>query len=248
MNTLLFILAITFIGPIIGSVLGIYKKYSKTQIFGMLSFAAGVMTFVSVLELIPESYRKGSVELTIGGILLGGFLMFLLNKTVPHYHHAEYVFTKKTSEIGKTAAFLFFGIFLHNLPEGMAIGMGGLSEIKFSIMVAIVIAVHDIPEAICIAAPLYFTTKKRFRSFLITLLTAIPTIIGFLATYYYFKNISALVLSAIIGLTAGVMIYISFFELLPQSFNGRLSRKEVLFGFLLGGFFVIFLQKVMQNI
>ncbi len=244
MDSLSFILLIIFIGPIIGAFLGIYKKYSEGQIFSMLSFAAGVMTFVSVLELIPEGYKNGSIELVIGGILAGGLAMFLLNKILPHYHHAEYVLSQKAKEIDRTAIFLFFGIFLHNFPEGMAIGMGGLSEIKFSIMIAIVIAIHDIPEAVCVAAPLYFTNKKRFRSFFITLLTAIPTVIGFLLTHYYFKNISASVLSVIIGATAGVMIHISFFELLPQSFGGHLSKKRALIVFLLGGLFVIFLQGI----
>lgn len=244
MDSLLFILLIIFIGPIIGAFLGVYKRYSEGQIFSMLSFAAGVMAFVSVLELTPESYKNGSIESVIGGILAGGLAMFLLNKILPHYHHAECVFSQKAKEIDRTATFLFFGIFFHNLPEGMAIGMGGLSEVKFSIMIAIVIAIHDIPEAVCVAAPLYYTNKKRLRSLFITSLTAIPTVIGFLLTYYYFKNISASALSVIIGATAGVMIYISFFELLPRSFDDHLSKKRALFGFLLGGLFVIFLQGI----
>ncbi|MBU4432472.1 ZIP family metal transporter, partial [Patescibacteria group bacterium] len=133
-------------------------------------------------------------------------------------------------------------IFIHNLPEGIAIGIGALPGFNFSILIALAIAIHDIPEAICVAAPLYYSTGKKFKSFLLTFLTVIPTIAGFLLTYYFFKNISGFLLGLIISATAGVMLYISFWELLPEVMSQKGKKLKYLPSFLVGSVLVLILQ------
>jgi ZIP family zinc transporter len=242
-NHLLLIIFISFLGPAIGSFLGVVKKYSEKQIGYMLSFAAGVMVYVSLFNLIPESLRNDTVLLAGAGIGLGMIFMHLMNFLVPHYHHSKGSELSKREKIKRLAIFVFIGIFIHNLPEGIAIGVGALSDLKFSFVIAMAIAFHDIPEAICIAAPLYYANGNKIKSFFITTITVIPTIVGFLVTYYFFNNLSSRLLGLTIGFTAGVMLYMSFFELLPSVFNGQGKRPIKIMYFFVGCLFVFILGR-----
>lgn len=237
-NHLLLIIFISFLGPAIGSFLGVFKKYNEKQIGYMLSFAAGVMVYVSLFNLVPESLIKNTVALAGVGIMVGMVFMHLMNLLVPHYHHSKGGELNKKEKIKRLAMFVLIGIFIHNLPEGIAIGVGALSDLKFSFVIAMAIAFHDIPEAICIAAPLYYANGNKIKSFFVTAITVIPTIVGFLVTYYFFNNMSDKLLGFIISFTAGIMLYMSFFELLPAVFNGPGKKLKQLICFFVGCFFV----------
>lgn len=246
MNMILLIIIISLVGPLLGSILGVFKRYSERQVHYMLSFAAGVMVFVSVLELLPESYRQNSFVLIILGVLLGGFVMHLLNEFIPHYHHSHRGVESKFDKLKRLALFIFIGIFIHNLPEGIAVGIGALPGYNFSVLIALAIAIHDIPEAICVAAPLYYTSGHRLKSFLLTFLTVVPTIVGFLVTYYFFKDIPGDLLGFIISATAGVMLYISFWELLPEVARQKKGRVAYVFSFFAGAVVVLLLQILLK--
>ena len=246
MGKLVLIAAIAFIGPLIGSLLGVYKRHKETQVYYLLGFAAGVMVFISVFELLPESYHYGSFSPMILGLFSGGLVMHLLNIVLPHFHHPDCARTDR-SDLKRTAFFVFIGIAIHNLPEGAAIGIGALADMKFSLIIALAIALHDIPEAICVAAPLYSNTGKKAKSFLLALLAAVPTIFGFLLTYYFLKDISVGVLGAVIGFTAGVMLYISLWEIIPAVIVSRQAEKKYAgFSFLAGMLLVFLLQKILE--
>jgi len=141
----------------------------------------------------------------------------------------------------KTATYILFGIFLHNFPEGLAMGSGAATSIKLSLTIAIAIAIHDIPEAICTSAPYYYATKKRMRAFLLSAATAIPTLLGFFLAYYIFKSIPEPVLGIVIAATAGLMIYIASDELIPTSCMKRQGRwsHTTIFSLIFGVLFVI---------
>lgn len=246
MNTVFIIIIISIIGPLLGSLLGVWRKYNKIQIHHMLSFAAGVMVFVSVFQLLPETFKKTPPAYIFLGVMFGGLLMHWLNELIPHYHHSHKGVESKSDKLKRLALFIFLGIFIHNLPEGIAIGIGALPGYNFSIMIALAIAIHDIPEAICVAAPLYFSTGYRVKSFFLTFLTVVPTIVGFLVTYYFFKDISGFILGIIVSATAGVMLYISFWELLPEVWTQKGGRLKYLVSFLAGAVLVILLQFLLK--
>ena len=182
----------------------------------MLAFAAGAMLGVSFLELIPESIHLSSVFISVAGILVGSILMFVLDRSIPHLH-PEMCSQEQGHKLKKTAIYLIIGIFLHNFPEGLAMGVGSVSGIKLSFTIAIAIAIHDIPEGICTSSPYFKSTKKRLKSFLVSSSTALPTIIGFTMSYYLFPNLSLTIVGFLVAATAGVMIYISGDELIPTS-------------------------------
>ncbi|MFC1801532.1 ZIP family metal transporter [Nanoarchaeota archaeon] len=242
METIYLILIIAVAGPIIGSLIGVLRKPSEHFILNMLAFAAGVMLAISFLELIPESIELSSIWLCVLGVSLGALLMYGLDKMLPHVH-PEFCGTKKCSHLRRSATYLIVGIFLHNLPEGMAMAAGEVVNFKLTLVIALAIAIHNIPEGICTSAPYFFCTKKRWKSFLISSSTAIPLLIGFLVARFVFQTIPLEVVGVIIGVTAGLMIYISGDELIPTSCNKHQKTwsHSTIFSLIVGVLFVILL-------
>lgn len=239
MNPIIIIILISVAGPLIGSLIGVLKKPSERYMFNLLSFAAGVMIAVSFLELIPEALNLTSTWFVVIGIILGSLVMFGLDRLIPHLHPGL-CGQEQGHKLGKTAAYLLWGIFLHNFPEGLAMGVGSVTAIKVSFVIAIAIAIHDIPEGICTSAPFFFVTKKRMKSFLVSAATAIPTVIGFLAAYYFFPKLPMGLVGSLVAATAGVMIYISADELIPTSCC-KMSDHTTIFSLIAGVLAVVLL-------
>ena len=212
------ILIISVLGPIIGSLIGVLKKPSMHFMYVMLAFAGGVMLAISFLELIPESIKFSSIWIAGIGLIIGSIFMYCLDKLIPHIH-PELGTQEQGKKLKKTSVYLILGIFLHNIPEGMAIASGTVIQGSAMLIIALAIAIHNIPEGICTSAPYYAHSKKRMKSFLISSSTAIPILIGFFIGNFIFTNISLQLMGLIIAATAGLMIYISSDELIPTSCN-----------------------------
>lgn len=237
-NALLIIVAISVLGPIIGSLIGVLKKPSEKFMYNMLAFAGGVMLAISFLELIPESIHLSSVWIAIGGIIFGSILMFGVDRIIPHIH-PELCQQEQGKKLKRTALYLIIGIFLHNFPEGMAIAIGAVSGVKVSIVIALAIAIHNIPEGICTSAPYFHITKKRLKSFLVSSSTAIPILVGFLVANQLYQYISNNLIGFIVGATAGLMIYITADEIIPSCC--KTTDHKTIFSLILGILFVILL-------
>ena len=239
MNPILLIILISVSGPLIGSLIGILKKPSDRYMYNLLSFAAGVMIAVSFLELIPEAIAISSIWVCFVGIIIGSLVMFGLDRLIPHIHPGL-CSQEQGHNLGKTATYLLWGIFLHNFPEGLAMGVGSVTGIKVSFIIAIAIAIHDIPEGICTSAPFFLVSKKRLKSFLISASTAIPTVVGFLVAYYFFPKLPTVFVGMLIAATAGVMIYISADELIPTS-CAKMTDHTTIFSLIAGVISVVLL-------
>lgn len=239
MESILTIILILLLGPVIGSLIGIARRPSERTMFNFLSFAAGVMLSISFIELIPESIEFSSAWLAIAGIILGSIIMFGIDKLIPHLHPGM-CRQEQGHHLKRTAEYLILGILLHNFPEGIAIGFGSVSTLKLSFIIALAIAIHDIPETICTSAPYYFVSKKRLRSFIISMATALPTVAGFLLAYYLAQLIPVWAVGVMLAATAGLMIYISADELIPTSCM-RMTNHHTIFSFIAGVILVIVL-------
>lgn len=242
MESILPVVAISVLGPVIGSFIGVFLKASDKLMYNMLSFAAGVMLSISFLQLIPESIGFSSIWFCIAGVIIGALVMFLLDRLIPHLH-PELCEQEQGCNLSKTSVYLVLGIFLHNLPEGMAMAIGEVSDTKVTFAIALAIAIHNIPEGICTSAPYYHCTGNRLKSFLVSSSTAIPVLIGFILARYIFKNISMQALGVIIGATAGLMIYICGDELIPSS-SCKITRHSTIFSLICGVVFVIMLDAI----
>jgi ZIP family zinc transporter len=238
MDPVVFIVIISVLGPIIGSIIGVVKKPSFMYMCNMLCFAGGVMLGISFLELIPESIHISSVGICVAGIIMGSLIMYGVDRIIPHIH-PELCAQEQGCNLQRTSIYLIFGIFLHNFPEGMAIAIGAVTGTKVSLIIALAIAVHNIPEGICTSAPYYHTTGNRLKSFLVSSSTAVPLLIGYLLARYIFSSITPGVLGFIIGATAGLMIYITLDEIIPNSCAG--TDHTTVFSLLTGIIFVILL-------
>lgn len=247
MDVVVLLVIISIIGPIIGSFLGVIKKPSEIFMFNMLAFAGGVMLTVSFLQLLPESINLSSVWLCCLGVILGALVMFFMDKLIPHIHLQPRREETAHRRLKRTAIYLLVGIFLHNFPEGMAIGLGGVIDFRLSLLIALAIAVHDIPEGICTSAPYYYATGKRLKAFLLSASTAIPTVIGFLLAYFLFQEIPGVIIGVIMAATAGLMIYISADELIPTACRRRRLQgwgHSTIFSLIFGVLLVIALSAI----
>ena len=133
-----------------------------------------------------------------------------------------------------------FTIILHNLPEGIITYLSSMTNIQLGISLTIAIALHNIPEGISIAVPIYSASKSRGRALFYTLLAALAEPIGAVLAFLFLKDIITNTnLGIILSLTAGIMLYISMFELLPNSLKYK-NKTPIIF--LIGIIFVFFSQ------
>lgn len=235
------IVGLSAIGPVIGSAIGVSKKPSTTYIHNMLYFAAGIMLAISFLDLIPESIHLGSSLTCTAGLIIGALAMWVLDRLFPHVHECAGC-GENECNLGRTANFLILAIFLHNFPEGMAIAIGAATNVGDSMVIALAIAIHNIPEGICTSAPHYYTYGNRLKSFVVSSLSALPIVAGYLVARYLFVQISPQTMSVLVGATAGLMIYVSADELMPAAQNNS-GRRNVFF-FMLGIVAVMLLKLI----
>ncbi|WP_155326284.1 ZIP family metal transporter [Desulfosarcina ovata] len=231
------LVALSTVGPVIGSAIGVWKRPTMHYIHSMLYFAAGIMLSISFVDLIPESIHLGSKLICLVGLMMGALLMGTIDRLFPHVHECA-VCGEEVCHLGRTANFLILAIFLHNFPEGMAIAVGATTDISDSLVIALGIAVHNIPEGVCTSAPYYFTYGNRLKSFVLSSLSALPIAIGYIFARYIVEQISTSTMSLLVGSTAGVMIYISVNELMPA---GRGHKKGLSITAFAGGFVSIIL-------
>ena len=240
MDTLLIIIvSLSILSPVIGSAIGVFKMPSKNMIYNLLAFAGAIMLSISFLELLPEAIELGSILLATFGFVIGAFIMYGFDKLIPHIHPGA-LEQEQGSSLKKSAYFIFWGIFLHNFPEGIAMAAGAVTDLRLSLAIAIGLAIHNIPEGILTSAPYYKLTGSRLKAFLISSSTAIPILIGFVISYFIFQNISENVLSVLMAAAAGLMVYITVDELIPAS-SFKLVNHSTIFSFMLGIVLVLLL-------
>lgn len=132
----------------------------------------------------------------------------------------------KQQKLLKTGMFVAFAIALHNVPEGIITFTAANLNFMFGITIALAVAIHNIPEGFCVALPIYAATGSKAKSLLYTVLAGLAEPLGALIVYYFLSAyLNSLALGVMLGAVAGIMVYISFDELLPTA--NRFSRWPV---------------------
>ncbi len=230
----------TAVGAIVVAFLG--QPGGKT-LSGLLGFAGGIMLAISAFDLMPEALEIGTMTSTVIGFLFGALMMFLLDKIIPHAHISgeKSMVEENTSsfrqnkDILRTGYLVFFGIALHNLPEGLAIGAGLESSPELGLYIAIAIGLHNIPEGMAVAGPLRSGGISWNKVFLFTLFAGLMTPVGAGIGLIIF-NISPAFVAGGLAFAAGAMVYIVSDELMPQShgLHSHIANAGLILGLLLG--------------
>ena len=226
----------TVIGAIIGF---LFKKISHKFSDFVLAFAAGVMLAAAVIGLVLPSLEyggTGGLPVTVVGVFCGAFALTLLDKLIPHLHRLSGVdqeaHPSQTSQLNKVLLFVM-AIGIHNLPEGIAAGVGfGSGNTGEALTIAAGIALQNIPEGMVIIAPMLAAGMSRKRTFLIAMLTGVVEVLGTLLGYFA-VTISAAILPFALAFAGGTMLYVISDEMIPETHHGD-ERGTT--SFLLAGF------------
>lgn len=226
---------------VIGALLGfIFKKTSHKFNDIVLSFAAGVMLAAAVFGLVLESLEYGgkySVIVTIVGVFAGAFCVNLIDKLVPHLHKLTGVdqeaHPSKTEQLNKVLLFVI-AIAIHNLPEGIAAGVGfGTGNTAEALTIAGGIALQNIPEGMVIIAPMLAAGMSGGRTLVIALLTGVVEVVGTLLGYFA-VSVSTAILPFALAFAGGTMLYVISDEMIPETHahgNERGATYSLLLGF-----------------
>lgn len=216
------------------------KKNSNKVILSSLSFAAGVMICVSITDLIPESillisdnlHSIPTILISFLGVVLGVIISMLIDYYLPDND-------KSNNKLYRVGFISMIAIIIHNIPEGIATFMATNSDISLGLSLALAIAMHNIPEGISISVPIYYSTGSKKKALLYTGISALSEPFGALLAYLFLKNImNDLILGILFSVIAGIMLQISFSELLPSARKYNDNKRLIIF-FIIGILFML---------
>jgi len=221
----------------LGSALAFFAKRTDTKLLSvMLGFSAGVMLYVSFIEIFFKAKRSlgeilgpvpgawGTAAAFFGGIIL----IAVIDKLVPSYENPHEPHKIEEMHDARLAA-QYSGLYrmglmaaaaigIHNFPEGLATFLAALQDPNLGTAIALAIAIHNIPEGIAVSIPIYYATGSRKKAFLYSFLSGLAepvgALLGYLVLYSFFSEI--LFGLAFAGV-AGIMVFISLDELLPAA-------------------------------
>jgi len=220
----------------IGSAIAFFAKQTNTKFLSWsLGFSAGVMIYVSFVEIIVKARDELIMELgnrgghwaTVAAFFGGILFIAIIDKLVPSVenpHEVRRVEEMKENQLAKNHKLMRMGTFtaiaiaIHNFPEGLATFTAALTEPSLGIAIAVAIAIHNIPEGIAVSVPVFYATgnkRKAFRlSFLSGLAEPVGAVIGYLILLPF---MSPVVFGVLFAGVAGIMVFISLDELLPSA-------------------------------
>lgn len=223
---------------IIGSVIGfLFKEISHAFSDIVLSFAAGVMLAAAVLGLIlpsVESGGKAGLIVTIVGIFAGAFCLNLIDKLVPHLHRLVGTDTEEHHNANLSKVLLFVtAIAIHNLPEGIAAGVGfGSGDTAQAMVIAGGIALQNIPEGMVIIGPMLAAGVTPRRTFLCAMATGLIEVAGTLLGYGAVR-IASVILPFALAFAGGTMLYVISDEMIPET-HAHGSERGATYALLVG--------------
>ncbi|WP_295570645.1 ZIP family metal transporter [uncultured Holdemanella sp.] len=232
-------LLIPFFGTTLGSACVYFLKNKNNELLSRCfsGIASGVMVAASIWSLLmPAMEQEKNILIIVLGIFLGALLLLFLDCIIPHIHPGTNDEEGKNSHLNKTTK-LVFAVTLHNIPEGMAVGVVLAQAIQtgnyFSALaLSIGIAIQNFPEGAILSLPLKSNGFSKNKAFLIGALSGIvEPIFGYITIL--FSNWILQGLPLCLSFAAGAMLFVVIEELVPEMAQGKHSNLPTLF-FLLG--------------
>ena len=234
----------TVIGALIGFA---FRKQSHTFADIVLSFAAGVMLAAAVIGLILPSVEYGGrygIVITILGIFAGALCLNVFDRVVPHLHSLVGAETEAhpSADLNKVLLFVT-AIAIHNLPEGIAAGVGfGTDDTAGALLIAGGIALQNIPEGMVIIAPMLAAGVPPRKTLVCAMLTGAVEVVGTLLGYFAVQ-ISVAVLPFALAFAGGTMLYVISDEMIPET-HAHGHQRGATYA-LLTGFCLILLSDIL---
>jgi ZIP family zinc transporter len=224
----------------IGSTIAFFVKDKSTKVLTFaMGFAAGVMLYVSFVEILPEAIAKlteaynhdEQIGTTYGVIafFVGMLIVAIIDKLIPEAENPHEFSTglkEKAGEDGvpnpnklmRIGVLTALALAIHNFPEGIATFVTALDDPELGMTIAIAIGIHNVPEGIAVSMPIYFATGDRKKAFMYSFLSGVVEPLGAILGYfilmpYLNDTIMGLLLSGV----AGIMVFISLDQLLPAA-------------------------------
>ena len=220
----------------IGSLMALMsRKFNPKFLAVSLGFSAGVMIYVSLVEILAKSrasltsiYDVKTGNWIVLASFLGGIaLIALIDRLVPSYenpHEIKNMAHSQASQASDDKRLMRLGLFsalaigIHNFPEGLATFIGALHDPAMGVSIAAAIAIHNIPEGIAVSVPIFFATKSRKRAFFYSFASGLSEPIGALIGFFVLRSFfTEATFGIVFALIAGIMVYISLDELLPTA-------------------------------
>ena len=225
---------------VFGAVLGfLFKQFSHKFSDIVLSFAAGVMLCAAVLGLVVPSLEYGGVHglpVTVLGIFCGALCLNYIDKLVPHLHRLsgadQEAHPGGAEKLNKVLLFVM-AIAIHNLPEGIAAGVGfGTGNNAEAITIAAGIALQNIPEGMVIIGPMLAAGMRPGRTFVAAMLTGVVEVLGTILGYFA-VSLSTAVLPFALAFAGGTMLYVISDEMIPET-HAHGSERGATYALLVG--------------
>ena len=206
------------ISTAVGAVVAFFIKKPTHRILGLtLGFSAGVMINVSFVELLTKSMNGIGFLRANFAFFLGMAMIFAIDVKIPHEYIAEKV-KSKDPKLMRTGVLTAVGVAIHNFPEGFATFAGSLYSIEVGILLAVAIAIHNIPEGISVSIPILYATGNKRKAFLYSFASGIFEPIGaVIGAAFLLPFMTDYLIGCVLAFVAGIMVYISFDELLPAA-------------------------------
>jgi len=238
----LIITTLAGLSTVLGGLIVLFKiKNREGFISFALSFSASVMISLSIIDLIPSSFKEinlkysfyESVLIFLSLFVVGVVLVNFINKKLNNFKN------NNNYSLYKLGILSMIALALHNFPEGIATFMTSYSDLSLGLSLAIAIMMHNIPEGISIAVPLYYATGKKGKGILYSFISGLAEPLGAIVTYIFLKKyINMITISYVLILVAGIMISLAINELYPEAIKYS-KKKQVNLGLLLGFLLVI---------
>lgn len=263
----------------IGAVIAFFSKRDDYRILSVgLGFSAGVMIYISFMEILPDSmgefariFESKNAEFIgllafFGGIILTALIDKFIpsdlnphepkdsldelkfcplpkeNEPKPSYHPG--ISAEGIKRLKRTGIITAFAITLHNFPEGFATFISSLDSISYGVVIAIAVALHNIPEGLAVSLPIYHATGDKKRAFIYSCLSGLAEPVGaVVGALILMPFLNDMVLATIFGVVAGIMVFISFDELLPAA-RSYDKAHDSLYG-LVGGMVVMAISLIL---
>ena len=230
----------------IGSAIAYFIRKPKIAYLSFsLGVSAGVMIYISFMELLPEALETVGEIWGLAAFFIGIGIIGLIDLLIPEGENPHEfagidepaIAHKENSHLMRAGLLMALAIGVHNFPEGLATFASSLGNIKIGVFIAFAIAIHNIPEGIAVSVPIFYATGNKNKAFFYSFLSGVSEPVGAIVGYLILMPfLTPGFLAGLMAFIAGIMVYISLDELLPMAHrygHGHLVITGIVLGMLI---------------